>query len=102
MDNYNPIVHGAVRAVRIFFSKDMLDIMAELAFAFGGTETIRWNYVAEREKYMPGITAYTIFFDERTEAKFEDFVNTPGTARQIDESQMSLWDDLRMEQQEQM
>lgn len=103
MDNYNPIMHGSIRAVRIFADiHNVCTPMAELAFASGVTETIQWNSAQERERYAPGITAYTIFFDERTKAKFEDFANTPGTVRQIDESQTTLWDDLRMEQQEQM
>ena len=51
--------------------------MAELAFAFGGKVTIRWDDVIMRNKYAPGINAYTLMFDERTRfTKFEDHVKT--------------------------
>lgn len=93
MDNYNPIIHGAVRAIRIFTDwENACTPMAELIFASGVKETIQWNSLAERKKYADGITAYTIFFDERTEAKFEDFMMAPSV----------MQDDLLLEQQEQM
>ena len=96
MKIYNPVIHGSVRAVRLFTD---CTPMAELAFASGVTETINWSDISERTKYAPGITAYTVFFDERTEAKFEDFVRTPSTVTQ---THNDFYDDLRMEQLEQM
>ena len=52
---YNPMTHGAIIAVHIYL-EDGYKPMAELAFAFGGTETIHWDDVEEREPYLKGIT----------------------------------------------
>lgn len=73
MNNYNPMIHGSVVAIRIYL-KDGFQPMAELAFAFGGTKIISWVSVADRKKYEEGINGYTLFYDERPKAEFKDFV----------------------------
>ena len=71
--NYNPMTHGIVTAIHIYL-EDGYKPMAELAFAFGGTEIIHWNNVAEREIYAKGINAYTIMCDDRAEFPFNHYV----------------------------
>jgi hypothetical protein len=72
---YHPARDGAVNAIRIFYADGTLTPMAELAFAFGGKVTVRWNMPLEREVYAPGITAYTIIYDERPKRPdFNDWV----------------------------
>lgn len=73
MENYNPAKYGAIVAIRIYL-KDGHQPMAELVFAFGGTETIQWNNVVEREKYVSGITGYTYIYDERPKREFKDWM----------------------------
>lgn len=73
MKNYNPTKHGTVVAIRIYLENGHQP-MAELAFAFGGTETIHWDDIAEREKYSAGINAYTLIYDERPKREFKDWV----------------------------
>ena len=70
---YNPMTHGAIIAVHIYL-EDGYKPMAELAFAFGGTETIHWDDVKEREPYLKGINAYTIMCDDRAKFPFEKYV----------------------------
>ena len=73
---YDPMTDGAIIAIRIYLQNGYQP-MAELAFAFGGKVTIRWDDVIMRNKYAPGINAYTLMFDERTRfTKFEDHVKT--------------------------
>lgn len=71
---YNPKQDGAIDAIRIFYD-ETFNNMAELAFAFGGSEIICWTNVKEREPYLSGISGYTIIYDERIESpvirKFE-------------------------------
>ena len=65
-DHYNPIIHGTVEAIRIFYSENTTkDILAELRFCFGGTTIIEWTNPDEREKFADGIDGYTLFLDER-------------------------------------
>lgn len=73
MDNYSVEKNGAVVAMRIFL-EDSRKPMAELAFAYGGTATIDWTNVAEREKYKEGINGYTLIYDERPKADFSSWV----------------------------
>lgn len=70
---YDPRVHGAVVAMRIFYG-ECYTPMAELAFAFGGTVTIQWTLITDREKYQSGINGYTLVYDEREKADFKTFV----------------------------
>lgn len=70
---YNPMIHGVVTAIHIYL-EDGYKPMAELAFAFGGTETIHWDDIKEREAYMEGINAYTIMCDDRAKFSFEKYV----------------------------
>ena len=72
MKHYDPTKHGAVVAIRIYL-KDYHQPMAELAFAFGGTETIPWDVPSEREKFAPGINGYTLIYDERPKREFKDW-----------------------------
>lgn len=71
--DYTPEKYGIVEAVKIFYGKACWPY-ATLAFAYGGTATIDWANVKEREKYSRGINAYTLFIDERVKNKFEDYV----------------------------
>lgn len=71
--DYTPEKYGIVEAVKIFYGKACWPY-ATLAFAYGGTVTIDWANVKEREKYSRGINAYTLFIDERVKKKFEDYV----------------------------
>lgn len=71
--DYTPEEYGIVEAVKIFYGKACWPY-ATLAFAYGGTVTIDWANVKEREKYSKGINACTLFIDERVENKFEDYV----------------------------
>ena len=65
-DHYNPIIHGTVEVIRIFYSENTTkDILAELRFCFGGTTIIEWTNPDEREKFADGIDGYTLFLDER-------------------------------------
>ena len=65
-NHYDPIIHGAVEAIRIFYSENAtMDILAELRFCFGGTTIIEWTNPDEREKFAEGINGYTLFLDER-------------------------------------
>lgn len=70
---YNPMTHGVVTAIHIYL-EDGHKPMAELAFAFGGTEIIHWDSVAERDMYECGINAYTIMYDDRAKLPFENLV----------------------------
>lgn len=74
-NNQKPYIY----AVRLFL-KDRHIPMAELAFGEGGrpngkTETIRWDVISERERFI--INAYTLIFDERVNDgwTFNDYVN---------------------------
>lgn len=70
---YDPTIHGIVTAVHIYLEHGYKP-MAELAFAFGGTATIHWDNIKEREIYMKGINAYTIMCDDRAKFPFEKYV----------------------------
>lgn len=75
--DYTPEKYGIVEAIRIFYGKACWPY-ATLAFAFGGTVTIDWANVEERNKYMPGINAYTLIVDDRVKKNFEDYVRVRG------------------------
>lgn len=80
-DTYNVDTHGVVTAIRIYTDWcNAATPMAELAFAFGGSTLIPWNDPSQRELYKPGITGYTLVFDERLPAgkTFEDFIHPQG------------------------
>lgn len=62
---YNPIIHGAVTAIRLFHDEKGYEILAELAFAYGGTTIIEWTRPDIRNRFSAGITGYTLMFDER-------------------------------------
>ena len=65
-NHYDPIIHGAVEAIRIFYSENAtMDVLAELRFCFGGATIIKWTNPNEREKFAEGINGYTLFLDER-------------------------------------
>lgn len=71
--SYNPVAHGIVTAIHIYLENGYQP-MAELAFAFGGTQIIHWDDITEREFYAEGINAYTIMFDDRAKLPFENYV----------------------------
>lgn len=70
---YRPEFDGAVTAVKIYL-KDGYKPMAKLAFAFGGIFVFEWDRCDIREIFESGINAYTIFYDERTERPFSDWI----------------------------
>jgi hypothetical protein len=75
IERYYPPRDGAVVAIRIFYAEGTFTPMAELAFAFGGKVTVRWDMPLEREVYAPGINAYTVIYDERPKRPdFNDWV----------------------------
>lgn len=76
MKRYDVMKQGTITAVRIRDNMEKRTVEAELAFAFGGSEVIDWNCTMERAMYIPGITGYTLIFDERTKnsKEFEAFV----------------------------
>lgn len=63
-NTYNPTKHGIVTAIRLFYD-NMVTPMAELAFAFGGTITIEWVNVTQRDFFTKGINGYTLMYDTR-------------------------------------
>lgn len=70
---YDPSKQGSITAIRIFYD-DARNSMAELVFAFGGTEIIEWTNVRQREVYEIGINGYTFVFDERPNMVFNKLV----------------------------
>jgi hypothetical protein len=76
MTTYDPKRDGGVIAIRIYEEEgNETHPQADLVFAFGGTRTITWTNMEERESFHEGINGYTVFFDEREHPTFEDFVN---------------------------
>lgn len=73
---YNPMKHGVVTAIKIYYADDNSTPMADLAFSFGGKETIQWTNVVQKEEYAKGINGYTFIFDERINGDFQSFVIT--------------------------
>lgn len=75
--NYKPAKHGAVTAIRIYFADERTP-MAELKFAYTSdqypdkTETICWVQPEHREAFSAGINGYTLIYDERDKAPFEN------------------------------
>ena len=65
---------GMINAVRIYMDTDGMTPLADLAFAYGGTETIVWNNISQKSKYEDKINGYTFFFDERPKAGFDSFI----------------------------
>lgn len=70
LEIYTPETHGCITAIRIFNESGHIPT-AELLFAFGGSRTIRWDIVENREEYASGITAYTLIYDERPKVPFD-------------------------------
>ena len=68
--DYTPERDGAITAIRIYL-RNGYQPMAILLPAFGGSYHIHWDSVDEREPFLKGINAYTVFYDERT--KMTDF-----------------------------
>lgn len=72
---YDPRKHGAVEAIRIFMDEEKhISPMAELAFAYGGTVVIDWVNPVHRQRYMSGISGYTLIYDERPRREFKDWI----------------------------
>lgn len=69
---YNVNNHGVISAIHIWMSENKS--FAELAFAYGGTEVINWAK-KDVEPYLPGISAYTVFFDARDRSRLCSHVN---------------------------
>ena len=72
--NYNPQEQGAITAIRIYYAEDNITPMAQFAFAYGETATIEWTNPVHRNSYANGINGYTLIFDEREKADFQNFV----------------------------
>ncbi len=71
---YDPMKHGAVVAIRIYYEGDRSP-MAEIITAFGYSKTIAWTHVDSKKEFECGINGYTLFYDEREKCKFEDWNN---------------------------
>ena len=72
--NYDVKKDGAVVAIRIFVADNGLTPMAEIKFAFcPDTVIVQWDVVANREMLSPGITAYTLWYDERPKRDFREW-----------------------------
>ena len=74
MDDYNVARDGAVIAIRLFFEAGKSIPMAEIVTAFGRRGIVRWDSVENRNRYGNGITAYTLYYDERPAMEFADLV----------------------------
>lgn len=94
-NNYDPILHGDVEVIRIFYSKNCLkDILAELRFCFGGSTIIEWTNPDEREKFEEGINGYTLFLDERV------VVDTYKAEELLSDENISDYAKMRLEESE--
>ena len=72
--NYDVKKDGAIVAIRIFVADNGLTPMAEIKFAFKpDTVTVQWDVVANRETLNPGLTAYTLWYDERPKRDFREW-----------------------------
>lgn len=95
LDHYNPIIHGTVEVIRIFYSENATrDILAELRFCFGGTTIIEWANPDEREKFADGIDGYTLFLDERV------VVDTYKAEELLSDETISDYAKMRLEESE--
>lgn len=94
-NQYDPIIHGAVEAIRIFYSENAtMDVLAELRFCFGGTTIIEWTNPDEREKFTDGINGYTLFLDERV------IVDTYKAGELLSDENISDYAKMRLEETE--
>ena len=94
-NQYDPIIHGAVEAIRIFYSENAtMDVLAELRFCFGGTTIIEWTNPDEREKFVEGINGYTLFLDERV------IVDTYKAEELLSDENISDYAKMRLEETE--
>ena len=71
---YNKPAYGSICAVRIYYKGKGNTPYADLAFVNGEKVTIQWTDVELRKLYLPGITGYTLFYDERGKADFNSFL----------------------------
>jgi hypothetical protein len=72
--NYNVEKDGAVVAVRLYVGENGLTPMADVkCYNRKQPYTVRWDVVADREQFTPGITAYTLWYDERPKRDFADW-----------------------------
>lgn len=94
-NQYDPIIHGAVEAIRIFYSENAtMDVLAELRFCFGGTTIIEWTNPDEREKFSDGINGYTLFLDERV------VIDTYKAGELLSDENISDYAKMRLEETE--
>ena len=71
--NYTPDQYGVVIAIRISMADNGHTPIAELKLAFGETVVIRWDCVDHRERFLSGINAYTLYYDERPKRSFDQW-----------------------------
>ena len=67
----NSFVRG-VLAIRIYFNDGSQTPMADLLMADHVTETIVWTDASQREQYDAGINGYTLIYDERPKATWNE------------------------------
>lgn len=60
----------SVIAVRIYYGVNFTP-MADLYMSDGVTEHIQWTDVDARKEFVPLMTGYTLFYDERDKVPFE-------------------------------
>ena len=71
--DYTPEKYGVAVAIQISIADDGHTPIAEIKFAFGDTVVIRWDCVEHREKFLSGINAYTLWYDERPKRTFREW-----------------------------
>lgn len=78
-NGYNPLEHGAIVAIRIFYAEDGHSPMAEIVFAYESEMypnkrvVIEWDSIDEKKPYLIGINAYTLWYDERPKREFNEW-----------------------------
>ena len=72
MNRYDVKRDGVVDAVRIYID-EYATPYADLVLSFGGVRTICWTNIEQRKEYLPGITGYTLFYDEREKRPFYEW-----------------------------
>jgi len=74
---YDVNKQGPITAIRITEEGSSLP-QAVLVFAHGGSVTITWTNIEQREKYAEGINGYTLIYDERTnKIPFDSLLKKP-------------------------
>ncbi|MEE1302258.1 MAG: hypothetical protein UHD64_05680 [Bacteroidales bacterium] len=63
--------NNRVVAVRIYYGLNFTP-MADLKMTDGVVETIQWTDIKQRKEFEGRMNGYTLFYDEREKASFEN------------------------------